>query len=366
MLVANFLRSRDVTSTPGRFSSGSMSEVSPPWFPALLGSLLERRELTADQVATVFDGLLSGQLRDAETSAFLTAMRMKGETAAELAAAAGVLRRLMQPFDAGREDLLDTCGTGGDDCGTFNISTAAAIVAAAAGVPVVKHGNRAVSSRCGSADVLAELGLPVESGVEWAWRCLEHAGLAFCFAPQFHPAMRHVAALRRRLGVRTMLNLLGPLANPAGAAFQLLGVGRRELLDPIAGALARLGTGSSFVVCSAEGLDEVSLSAPTLFRRVEGAKVSAGEWTPADFGLEPCRLEELRVADAAASAGVIRGILAGESGAARRVVLANAAAALVAAGRADDLRAAVKLAADAVDSGRAAAVLEAMRRTSSS
>jgi anthranilate phosphoribosyltransferase len=145
---------------------------------------------------------------------------MKGETAPELAAAAGVLRQMMTPFDAGREDLLDTCGTGGDDSGTFNISTAAAIVAAGTGVPVVKHGNRAVSSRCGSADVLAELGVPVESGIEWARRCLDRSGIAFCFAPHFHPALRHVGPLRRRLGVRTMLNLLGPLANPAEAAYR--------------------------------------------------------------------------------------------------------------------------------------------------
>jgi anthranilate phosphoribosyltransferase len=350
--------------TPRKEISGSMSELPPPWFSGILGSLFERRELTAEQVATVFDCLLSGQLRDPETAAFLTAMRMKGETAGELAAAAGVLRRMMTPFDAGREDLLDTCGTGGDDCGTFNISTAAAIVAAGAGLPVVKHGNRAVSSRCGSADVLAEFGLPVESGPCWARRCLDCAGIAFLFAPQFHPAMKHVGPLRRRLGVRTMLNLLGPLANPAIAAFQLLGVGRRELLDPVAGALARLGTRSAFVVCSADGLDEVSLSASTHFRHVRGGAVEVGEWTPADFGLEPCQLDELRVTDAAASARVIRGVLAGEAGPARRVTLANAAAAILAAGRAYDLHAAVALAAEALDSGRATRVLESMRGVS--
>jgi anthranilate phosphoribosyltransferase len=346
---------------PGKDFSGSMSELPSPWFPALLGSLLDRRELNGEQVAAVFDGILSGQMRDAETAAFLTAMRMKGETAQELAAAAGVLRRLMQPLGTGRDDLLDTCGTGGDDCGTFNISTAAAIVAAGAGVPVVKHGNRAVSSRSGSADVLAELGLPVESGVAWARRCLDRAGIAFCFAPHFHPALRHVGTLRRRLGVRTMLNVLGPLANPAGAAYQLLGVGRSELLDPVAGALAKLGTRRAFVVCSADGLDEVSLSAPTHYRQVAGDKVTAGEWTPDDFGLEPCRLEELRVPDAAGSARVIRSVLAGEAGAARRVALANAAAAIVAVGRAEDLHAGSRIAADAIDSGRAAAVLEGMR-----
>src|SRR5262245_49236322 len=193
---------------------------------------------------------------------------MKGETAEELAAAAAVLREAMVKLPAARGGVLDTCGTGGDGTGTFNISTAAALVAAAAGVPVVKHGNRAVSGNSGSADVLAALGVRVEGDGAFARRCLERAGLAFCFAPYFHPALRHVAAVRRRLGIGTLLNCLGPLANPAGAAYQLLGVGRPELLDRMAGALARLGTGRALVVCGRDGLDEVSLGGPTLVREV--------------------------------------------------------------------------------------------------
>lgn len=313
-----------------------------------------------DQVAAVFDQLLMGSLGEAEVAAFLIAMRMKGETANELAAAAAALRHVMVRFDTGRDDTLDTCGTGGDDAGTFNISTAAAIVAAGAGLPVVKHGNRAVSSKSGSADVLAELGLRIDAGPAWARACLDRAGLAFCFAPQFHPALKHVGDLRRRLGVRTMLNLLGPLANPAGAAFQLLGVGRRELLDPVAGGLAKLGTRGAFVVYSDDGLDEVSLGATTQYRHVRDAVVEAGTWTAADFGLAPCRLDELRANGPAESAQVIRDVLNRKPTAARRVTLANAAVAIVAAGRAANVRDAVEIAADAIDSGRAAEVLPKM------
>src|SRR5439155_22938279 len=229
------------------------------------------------------------------TAALLTALRMKGETAVEIAAAAVVLREHMVRLDTGRDDVLDTCGTGGDGTNTFNISTAAALVAAGAGVPVVKHGNRAASSRSGSADVLSALGVVVETDAAGARRCLDGAGLAFCFAPHFHPAMRHVAGLRRRLGVRTLFNCLGPLINPAEAPYQLLGVGRAEWLDPLAGALARLGVRRAFLVHAREGLDEVSLAGPTMVREVHQGRVREFEWQPRDFGLAPCSLEELKV-----------------------------------------------------------------------
>ena len=190
--------------------------------------------------------------------------------------------------------VVDTCGTGGDGGGTFNISTAAALVVAGCGVTVVKHGNRAVSSRSGSADVLRELGVPIETGPGWAQGCLDRLGFGFCFAPHFHPGMARVAPLRRQLGVRTIFNLLGPLGNPAGAEYQLLGVGRPELLDTLAGAAARLGTRRAVVVCSRDGLDEVSLSAPTMVRVVEAGAVRAAEWAPADFGLGEVPLAALR------------------------------------------------------------------------
>src|SRR5262245_60703688 len=295
--------------------------------------------------------LVSGQLDDAETAALLTALRMKGETAEELAAAASVLREQMVPMETGRPDVLDTCGTGGDSSGTFNISTATALVTAAAGVPVVKHGNRAVSSQSGSADVLCELGVTLEATPQQARQCLDEIGLAFCFAPHFHPSLARLAALRRRLKVRTLFNCLGPLANPAGAAYQLLGVGRGKLLDPLAGALARLGTGHSVPGWSRDGLDEVSLSALTLVREVKAGQVRSWEWTPADFGLEPCTLAELRAEGPAESAAIIRAILDGKPGPARRIVIANAAAALVTAERVATVAEGVAQATQAIDSG---------------
>jgi anthranilate phosphoribosyltransferase len=341
--------------------SHSVSRTDLPAFSQVLADLLDHRDLSAGPMTDVFERLLSGQLGDGEAAAFLIALRMKGETAEELAAAAAALRAKMLRFETGRELLLDTCGTGGDDAGTFNISTAAAILAAASGVPVVKHGNRAVSSHSGSADVLAELGMNLEGGPDAARRSLDRVGFAFCFAPHFHPVLKQIAPLRKRLGVRTILNLLGPLANPAGATHQLIGVGDRRLLDPMARALARLGTRQAYVVSSEDGLDEVSLSAPTLFRRVCQHAVMAGRWTHADFGLEPCTLFELRADDAGHSARFIEDVVRGRPGPARRIVLANAAAALLAAERVADLRAGVTLAERAISSGAAMTVLEGLR-----
>ncbi len=325
-----------------------------------LALLIDHRDLSADQMRGVMAEMISGSCGEAEVAAVLTAMRMKGESAAELAAAAAVLREHMVRLETGRNDLMDTCGTGGDETGTFNISTATALVVAAAGVTVVKHGNRAVSSRSGSADVLAALGIVVEGDLAGAQRCLEQTGLAFCFAPHFHPALRHVAPVRRRLKMRTFFNCLGPLANPAGAAYQLLGVGRPEWLDPMAGALALLGTRRALLVCGRDGLDEVSLSAATLVREVRGHRVAAWEWQPADFDLAPCTLAELTVEGPAQSAAVIRAILDGQDSPATRVVLANTAAALLAAERVDTLREGVRCATEALASGRARDVLQCL------
>jgi anthranilate phosphoribosyltransferase len=333
-------------------------QVPPPaWFAPTLAALLERRDLSRMQMCEVMHGLLSGCCGEVEIAALLTALTMKGETEEELAAAAAVLREHMVWLNLGRTDVLDTCGTGGDGSDSFNISTATAFVAVAAGVPVVKHGNRAVSSRCGSADVLVLLGLQLHDKPHQARRSLERTGMAFCLAPHFHPALRHIGPVRARLGFRTLFNCLGPLANPARASYHLLGVGRREWLDRMAGALARLEDGHAFLVCGRDGLDEVTLCGPTLVREVRDGAVTELEWTPDDFGLPACRIEDLRARGPAESADIIRSVLSGKEGPALDVVLANAAAALLVSDRATTLAGGVGLAREAIASGRAAQVL---------
>ena len=337
----------------------------PAWFPELYAHLLSGRDLDPGRTTEAFRDLLAGRVDDALSAALLTALRMKGETAGEVAAAALALREQMVRLVPVSGPVVDTCGTGGDDSGSFNISTAAALVVAGAGVPVVKHGNRAVSSRCGSADVLRELGVNIEAGPAWAQKCLDRIGFAFCFAPHFHLGMAHVAKLRRKLGVRTVFNLLGPLSNPASADFQLLGVGHPDLLDPLAGAAARLGVRRAVLVCGFDGLDEVSLSAPTMVRVVEGDEFRVEEWRPTDFGLEPVALAEIKADGPAASARVVRSVLEGRDGPARRMVLANAAAALWVAGAAGTRRAGVDLADESIRSGKAARVLDQLARSES-
>lgn len=326
-----------------------------------LNTLNDRRELDAEVLRAWLVDMISGKCDEGTIAALLIALRMKGETAGEIAVAAQVLRDHMIRWDPGIADVLDTCGTGGDGLHTFNISTSTAIVAAGAGVPVVKHGNRSVSSRSGSADVLGALGVHVEGDADFARACLRKTNLAFCFAPAFHPALKHVGPVRRKLGVPTIFNCVGPLANPAGAKHQLLGVGRLDLLDRMAGALAKLGGAHAILVCSHDGLDEVSLSAPTQVRVVRDQEIRSFVWTPDDFDLEPVRLSELAVADAEESAAVVRDVLLGKEGPPYRVVLANAAAALFAAGKANDLREGVTLSREAIRSGKANAVLEMWR-----
>ena len=334
-----------------------MGTTASHWHSTGLPLLLDRRDLPDELVQAAIADLTAGTFDDAEAAALLIGLRLKGESASELAAAVGVLRGVMHRLECPIRPVLDTCGTGGDSSGTFNISTATALVVAAAGIPVVKHGNRSVSSRSGSADVLAALGVPVEAGPEWAQRSLDTLGIAFCFAPHFHPALAKVGPLRRKLGVRTIFNLLGPLLNPAGAEHQLLGVGQAELLDPMAGALARLGTRDALLVCGRDGLDEITLAAPTLVRRVRDGQVESFEWTPADFGLKTAPSEDLKADGPDASARIIRAILAGNDGPTRDIVLANAAAAIMIMGKANSLTAGVELAAQAIDSGAARRLL---------
>jgi len=332
--------------------------MAASWFPSTLSALLNQRDLDAVHMCELMEEVLEGACKDVELSALLVALRVKGETSVELAAAAAVLREHMVPLCTGRTDLLDTCGTGGDGLSTFNISTATALVVAAAGVPVVKHGNRAMSSQSGSADVLSVLGVNLSPDPATTRLCLEKANMAFCLAPNYHPALKHAADVRRRLGVRTLFNGLGPLANPAGASYQLLGVGWHEWLDQLAGAVVRLDTRHALLVHGEDGLDEVTLSGPTLVREVRDGRVWEHRWTPADFGLEQCRIEELKASGPEQSAAIIRDVLANKPGGPLRVVLANAAAALLAADRVKVLTDGVAHARDAIASGAAGRVLD--------
>ncbi len=335
-----------------------MDAIRPEWYPDAMAALVARRDLDVGLTTAAFRDLLAGRVEDVFAASFLAALRMKGESGGEISAAAAVLREQMIRLVPVSAPVLDTCGTGGDDSGTFNISTATALVVAACGVPVVKHGNRAVSSRSGSADVLRELGVPIESGPDWAQRSLDRIGFAFCYAPQFHDGMKHVARLRRAMGLRTIFNLLGPLANPASADYQLLGVGKPELLAPLSDAAARLGARRTVLVSGNDGLDEVTLAAPTTVRIVEGDSFSTAIWTADDFGLEPVRLESIRADGPAASAAIVRDVLLGTPGPALRIVLANAAAALWTADAVPTLRDGVAKAESAIQGGLARSVLE--------
>lgn len=330
---------------------------------AIFATLTARRDLSAQLTEAALEEILQGTCGEAETAAFLVGLRVKGETAEEIAAAARVVRRHMLAWDPGRP-VLDTCGTGGDGRGTFNISTAVALVVAAAGVPVVKHGNRGVSSRSGSADVLACLGVDVEGDAAACRRRLDEAGLAFCFAPRFHPALKHVGPIRKRLGIPTLFNCLGPLANPAGACRQVVGVGRQDLLDVMAGALARLGTEESLVVWSEDGLDEISLAAPTQVRWIASGQVRSLTWTAADFGLQPVDLSEAVVDGPEESARLIETVLTGKDSIAARLVAANAGAALRLAGVVPDLAAGAARARSLLAEGKPRTVLERLRRMS--
>jgi len=281
---------------------------------------------------------------------------VRGETVEELTGGAMAMRERMVRVKA-PADAIDTCGTGGDASGTYNVSTAAALVVAACGVPVAKHGNRALSSRAGSADVLAALGVDTDAEVAHVEQAIAEAGIGFMMAPRHHGAMRHVAGARIELGTRTIFNLLGPLANPASARRQLMGVFARDWVEPLAHVLGRLGSERAWVVHGADGLDEISTTGPSQVAELRDGKVRCFEVTPEQAGLPTARLKDLRGADAETNAQAIRALLTGATGPFRDIVLLNAAAALIVAGRADDLRAGVAQAADAIDCGAADAVL---------
>ena len=325
-----------------------------------LDTLLRREDLTAAQAAEAMAQVMDGAATPAQIAGFLVALAMKGERSAEIVGLARTMRAHAVALSRPRGSSFDTCGTGGDRSHTFNVSSLSAIVLAACGVEVAKHGNRSVSSRCGSADLFEALGVNVAAPPEIVERCLDEAGIAFFFAPTFHPSMRHAGPVRRELGIRTAFNLLGPLTNPAGARRQVVGVPRPELTDLVARALAELGSERAWVVHGAEGLDEISTVGHTKVCAVQAGAVSTFYVHPSDFGLPPTTPDRLRADGPDASVRMARAVLGGEAGPARDFVLANAAAGLLVAGRVESLADGVETGLDALRSGRAAATLERM------
>lgn len=326
------------------------------------------QHLARSEAAAAMEEILCGRAAEPQIVEFLAALREKGETEEEIVGFATAMRRHARPiFSGGIPDgwrLVDTCGTGGDATGTFNVSTCAAFVVAGAGVRVAKHGNRSISSRCGSADVLEALDVDLLMPPERVAECIERIGIGFLFAPALHTAMKHAMPARRRLGGRTVFNLLGPLTNPAGARVQVLGVFAADKVGLLAGALAKLGVERAFVVHGADGLDEISLSGETRVAEVNYGTVRNYTVTPEDFGLPLANIHNLTGGDAAENAAILRRILDGEPGPRRDMVLANASAALVAAGAAADFHAGARLAAHSIDSGIARQKLELLRTLS--
>jgi anthranilate phosphoribosyltransferase len=330
-----------------------------------------RQSLSREEARAVMTEVLNGQCTDAQIAALLVALHMKGESVEEIVGFAEAIRAEAVSLDlhtdsvldasgTGRDALVDTCGTGGDASGTFNISTATAFVIAGAGVRVAKHGNRSVTSKCGSADVMEALGVNITLPAAKLAACLEQVGIAFLFAPAMHSAMKHVQAVRRELHLRTVFNLLGPLTNPARATCQVVGVYSADLVEKLAEALSMLGLHRALVVHGSDGLDEITITGPTRVGELRDGQVHTYEITPKEFGLQRATLDDISGGDAARNAALIREVLSGKKSACRDVVLLNAAAALVAAGRADHLRDALPLAVDAIDSGAALAKLKAL------
>jgi len=325
---------------------------------AFLKRLVDGQHLDRQEMHSLFSQMMDGALTDAQKSALLIALRMKGETPEEITGAAMAMRERVTPLQSDDDNLIDTCGTGGDGRGTFNISTVAAIVAAGAGASVAKHGNRAVSSSCGSADVLTALGVHIDLDADRMSQVLRRTNISFLFAPKLHPAMGAVIGVRRELGVRTIFNILGPLTNPAFARRQVLGVYSPHLVAVVARVLSALGARHALVVHSHDGLDEISPAAPTHVCEVRDGNLREYDITPDDLGIVPHPLDAIGGGDAAENARIARRILEGELGARREVVVANAGAALYVSGTVSSLREGVELARQSIDSGRALRKLE--------
>jgi anthranilate phosphoribosyltransferase len=343
--------------------------MTSPIITEAVRALVERRDLTRIEAAGGMEAIMSGAATNAQIAAFLTALRMKGETVEELIGFAQVMRQkvvkvrpragdVVGATGTDREMLIDTCGTGGDASGTFNVSTATAFVVAGAGVNVAKHGNRSVSSLCGSADVVETLGVDIELAPAQVARCIDEVGIGFLYAPLLHTAMKHVMAARREMGVRTVFNMLGPLTNPAGANAQVIGVYAASLTELLARALAELGTHRAFVVHGADGLDEITNTGESQIAEVREGVVRSSRVRPEDFGMPRASIRDLQGGDREENARIIRAVLGGEMGPRRDIVLMNAGAALVVGNKAQDLKEGVALAAVSISSGAAARKLE--------
>ena len=315
--------------------------------------LITGTDLDRAQVRAVMDQIMSGGATDAQIGAFLVALRIKGETVDEIVGCAEGMREKATPIATSRTNLIDTCGTGGDGSGTFNISTTVAFVACGAGLAVAKHGNRSISSQCGSADVLAELGVNIEASPEKVGQCIDEAGIGFLFAVALHGAMKYAIGPRKELALRTVFNVLGPLTNPAGAKRQLIGVYDSGLTDKIAGVLKELGSQRAFVVHGSDGLDEITLTGSTKLSELSGGRVETREINPGDFALQTAEAGALVGGDSAQNAQILRAVLDGEQGPRRDVVLLNAAAAIAAGGLVDDMVAGIDVARESIDSGKA-------------
>ena len=327
-------------------------------FSALIEKLQRRQDLTVEEAAGAMDEIMEGRAQPAQIAGLLIGLAMKGERPSEIVGLARAMRRRATTLSREHAPVFDTCGTGGDRSHTFNVSTVAALVLAACGVRVAKHGNRSVSSRCGSADVLEALGVHITAGPAVVERCLEEAGIAFFFAPTFHPSMRHAAPTRKELGVRTAFNLLGPLTNPVRASRQLVGVPRPELTELVARSLALLGSERAWVVHGADGLDEISTTGYTKVSECSAGAVNTFYLHPADFRIPKAPPEALRGGDASENAAITRAVIGGHRGPARDIVVVNAAASLLIAGRVATILEGVTLAGDALDNGGAARTLD--------
>jgi len=324
----------------------------------ILGRLTEKENLTEEEIGKVIGEIMEGGATSAQIASFLTALRMQGETVEEITGCAKEILKKVSVFDPGRNVLVDTCGTGGDGSNTFNISTTAAFVVAGAGLAVAKHGNRALSSQCGSADVLEALGVKLDISMEKLKECLDRIGIGFLFAPLCHRAMKYALGPRQEIGIRTIFNILGPLTNPLGANVRLLGVYHSSLTEPLARVLKNLGVRGAFVVYGENGLDEISLSARTRITQLKGGDIRTYYIQPEDFGIERVSQNEISGGNRKENAHILRSVLEGERGPRREIVLLNASACLVAADMVEDLKEGIEMAGESIDSGRAKIKLE--------